>query len=67
MMGIMVFTEQKLFVYLKFFIIKRWRDYNLKAVLGIPGWLSQFSIQLLISVQVIISGSWDGAPSGALH
>ena len=34
--------------------------------LGAPGWLSQLSGQLLISAQVMISGSWDGAPRGAL-
>ena len=28
---------------------------------GAPGWLSQLSVQLLILVQVMISGSWDGA------
>lgn len=26
-------------------------------------WLSRFSIQLLVSAQGMISGSWDGAPS----
>ena len=28
---------------------------------GAPGWLNQLSIQLLISAQVMISGSWDQA------
>lgn len=28
---------------------------------GVPGWLSRLSIQLLVSPQVVISGSWDGA------
>ena len=26
---------------------------------GAPGWLNQLSIQLLVSAQVVISGSWD--------
>ena len=30
-----------------------------------PGWLGQLSICLLISAQVMISGSWDGAPHQA--
>ena len=35
--------------------------------LGVPGWLSQFSIQLLILAQVTISESWDWLPCGAPH
>ena len=30
---------------------------------GAPGWLSQLNVRLLISAQVMISGSWDGVPS----
>ena len=30
-----------------------------------PGWLSWLNIRLLIMGQVMISGSWDGAPSRA--
>ena len=30
--------------------------------LGAPGWLSRLSVLLLISAQVMISGSWDQAP-----
>ena len=54
---------------------KIWEDHNtwrLKNILlknkwvGAPGWLSWLSIQLLISVQVMISPSWDGAPGCAL-
>ena len=33
---------------------------------GAPGWLSQLSIALLFLAQVMISGSWDGAPCWAL-
>ena len=32
-----------------------------------PGWLSQLNIWLFILAQVMISGSWDGAPHGAPH
>ena len=31
------------------------------APLGVPGWLSQLSVQLLIVAQVMIRGVWDGA------
>ena len=37
-----------------------------KKTLGAPGWLSQLSIQLLISAQVL-RGSWVRAPHWALH
>lgn len=37
-----------------------------KAGVGAPGGLSRFSIRLLISAQVTISGSCDGSPHGAL-
>ena len=30
-----------------------------KLIVGVRGWLSQLSIQLLILAQVMISGSWD--------
>ena len=33
---------------------------------GTPGWLSQLSVRLLISAQVMIPGSWDQAPRQAL-
>ena len=29
---------------------------------GVPGWLSQLTIWLLILIQVMISGLWDGTP-----
>ena len=32
-----------------------------------PGWLSLFSIRLLILAQVVTSGLWDPAPHQALH
>ena len=32
----------------------------------VPGWLSQLSVWLLVSAQVIISGLWDWAPHQAL-
>ena len=40
-----------------------------KTNIGAPGWHSQLSLQLLVSAQVVISGSWDQAPSpgSALH
>ena len=28
---------------------------------GVPGWLSWMSVGLLVSAEVMISGSWDGA------
>jgi len=34
------------------------------AFWGTPGWLSQLRVQLLISAQVTISGSWGQAPIG---
>ena len=34
------------------------------ALLGAPGWLS--GLKPLPSAQVVIPGSWDGAPHGAL-
>ena len=37
------------------------------AAEGLPGWLSQLSIQLLISAQVLISGLWIQAPHWAPH
>ena len=33
---------------------------------GVPGWLSQLSIQLLVSAQVLTSGSWI-QPHAELH
>ena len=30
-----------------------------------PGWLSQLSVQLLVSAQAMVSGSWDWAPCWA--
>ena len=33
----------------------------------VPGWLSQLSIQLLISAQVMTTKLWDEAPCWALH
>ena len=36
-----------------------------QGFLGAPGWLGPLSIQLFILVQVMISGSWDGALHGA--
>ena len=41
-------------------------DHRGKALRG-PGWLSQLGIWLLISVQVMISRSWDEVLSQALH
>ena len=38
-----------------------------KFYIGAPGWLSCLSGQLLISAQVMISGSWDQAPYGGPH
>ena len=38
-----------------------------KNSLGTHGWLSQLSIRLLISAQVMIPGSWDGALHLAQH
>ena len=35
--------------------------------LGTPRWLSHLSIWLLVSIQVMISESWDPAPHGAPH
>ena len=32
---------------------------NIRVGTGVPGWLSQLSIRLLISVQVVIPGWWD--------
>ena len=37
-----------------------------KLPMGAPGWLSWLSVWLLISAQVMISGSWDRAPHRAL-
>ena len=39
---------------------------NLYNCPGAPGWLSQLSIQLLISAQVMISHSWDPVPTGSM-
>ena len=36
-----------------------------KVAAGMPRWLSQLSIWLLILAQVVTSGSWDWAPDGA--
>lgn len=36
-------------------------------LVGSPGWLNRLNFWLLVLAQVIISGSWDGAPSWALH
>ena len=36
-------------------------------ICGVPGWLSWLCIGLLISPQVMIPGSRDGAPRGAPH
>ena len=41
------------------------RDSN-KIKTGVPGCLSQLSLHLLISAQVMISGMWDWAPCQAL-
>lgn len=35
-------------------------------MLGAPGWLTWVSFWLLVSVQVMISGSWDRAPGGVI-
>ena len=29
-------------------------------MMGVPGWLSWLSVQVLVLAQVMISGSWDG-------
>lgn len=34
---------------------------------GPLGWFSQLSLQLLVSTQVMVSGSWDPAPLQAPH
>ena len=39
----------------------------LRFSLGAPGWFSWLSSRLLISAQVMISGSWDWAPCWALQ
>ena len=41
-------------------------EYKMLSI-GAPGWLSWFSVQLLISAQVMISGAWDQAPCQAPH
>ena len=42
------------------------RELQIKTtVRGTPGWLSWLSVQLLISTQVMIPGSWDLAPGWA--
>ena len=40
--------------------------YSLNKVLGTPGWLSQLSINVLVSAQVMISGLGDQALHWAL-
>ena len=40
--------------------------YTKMISLGVSGWLSRLSVRLLISAQVMISGSWDPAlPPGS--
>ena len=39
---------------------------TLYVVTGAPGWLHRLAVRLLISAQVMVSGSWDWAPSWAL-
>jgi len=34
--------------------------------MGAPEWLSQLSVWLSVLAQVVVSGSWDGAPRRAL-
>ena len=47
---------------------KRNMDYRLnRNIVGVPGWLSRLSDWLLISVQVMILGSWDRAQRRAPH
>ena len=41
--------------------------FNLYDPLGEPGWLSTLSVQLLILAQIMMPGSWDGAPHWALR
>ena len=42
-------------------------ELQIEVLFGAPGWLSWISIRLLISAQVIISGSWDLALCQAPH
>ena len=36
-------------------------------IFGVPGWLIQLNVQFLVSVWVMISGSWGQAPCEALR
>ena len=39
---------------------------TLRSGKRVPGWLSQFGVQLLIPAQLMVPGSWDRAPHQAL-
>ena len=43
-----------------------WEDETVLEI-GAPGWLSWFSVRLMISGQVMIPGPWDQAPHWALY
>uniref|UniRef100_A0A452VAZ4 ATPase family AAA domain-containing protein 2 n=1 Tax=Ursus maritimus TaxID=29073 RepID=A0A452VAZ4_URSMA len=47
--------------------VKQLTNFNFKRCFRVPGWHSWLGIRLLVSAQVAISGSWDGAPRWALH
>ena len=59
--NVCILTKWMLILWLLYFYHNFARSYHW----GVPGWLGQLSIWLLISVQVMILGSWDQAPRQA--